>query len=312
MADNTPIEWTDATVNFWWGCTKVGPGCDHCYAEPIAKRFGGNHWGTGVPRKKIKTAAAKMRRLDNDYSWWAADCEIGRLHPHPRRRVFVQSMSDLFDTEAPLDWFNEAWKTISACDRIDVQILTKRISVVYKRLTEIGATSWPLHAGLMISVTSQAEADRDIPRLLTLFHTLNIPWIGLSCEPLLGNILLPQEFLDLGPRAWVIAGGESGPNARPMHPDWARSLRDQCVGADMPFFFKQWGAWAAIYDRDRDDPDWRRCSEIAQRTPRGRWMNLDGGHGFHGNRVVRMDRIGKAKSGRILDGRTWDQMPGQG
>jgi len=108
---------------------------------------------------------------------------------------------------------------------------------------------------------------------------------------------------------WVIVGGESGDRARPMHPYWARSLRDQCAAAGVPFFFKQWGAWTAVYDRDRDDPDWRRCDTVACRTPDGRWLNLDGGHGFHGERVVRVYRVGKKAAGRLLDGRTWDQFP---
>jgi protein gp37 len=112
--------------------------------------------------------------------------------------------------------------------------------------------------------------------------------------------------------SWIITGGESGPYARPMHPDWARGLRDQCAAAGVPFFFKQWGEHAVVYDRAVDDPDWQRCSEVERRTPRGRWLNLAGGHGFHGECVVRVDRVGKRASGRLLDGVEHNDMPKAG
>jgi len=111
---------------------------------------------------------------------------------------------------------------------------------------------------------------------------------------------------------WVIVGGESGRKARPMHPDWVRSIRGQCEAAGVAFFFKQWGVWSPVYDRDVEDPDWGRCSEIKERTPNGRWLNLEGGHGFHGERVVRVDRRGKKASGRLLDGVLHDGMPDLG
>ncbi|MET4482988.1 DUF5131 family protein [Bradyrhizobium sp. F1.13.3] len=147
MAQSSAIEWTDATVNFWWGCTKVGPGCDHCYAETWSKRTGGSHWGHGVPRRKIASAAKLIHRLDNDYAEWAADRECGLCGPHAAisRRVFIQSMSDLFDLEVPVEWFAEAWGLIKVCDRIEIQIVTKRISAVEKRLAAIGEDlrRWP-------------------------------------------------------------------------------------------------------------------------------------------------------------------------
>ncbi|WP_131852970.1 DUF5131 family protein [Bosea sp. BK604] len=296
MADGTAIEWTDATVNFWWGCTKVGPGCDHCYAETLSDRFSTGHWGTGAPRKKIKGAARLLNRLDNDYAWWAADAQIGQLHPNSRRRVFVQSMSDLFDLEVPLDWFGEAWEKIVQCDRIDIQIVTKRISAVEKRLGAIASTIWPGHAGLIVTVVNQAEFDRDVPRLRALKAKLGIPWVGLSCEPLLGPIVGDFSEID-----WIIVGGESGP--RPMHPDWARLIRDQCAASGTAFFFKQWGSWYPQIDRDRDDPDWRQdYSRRFADNDRTRWLNLEGGRGFHGERFHVMGRIGKKAAGRLLDG----------
>jgi protein gp37 len=270
MAETTGIEWTDATVNFWWGCTKVGPGCDRCYAETWSGRFGESLWGVGAPRRKIKAAGATLNRLDNGYAEWAADaeCRNGNAKafglPSPgvalKRRVFIQSMSDLFDTEVPLEWFAEAWAKIVQCDRVEIQIVTKRISVVEKRLAAIGVTTWPKHVGLLVTVCNQDEADRDIPRLLALKAKLGVPWIGVSAEPLLGPISFRrikigsgwqdvlagwrdcedypgrEETLD-----WIIVGGESGPGARLMEDAWAESIVVQCTAAGTAVFVKQMG-----------------------------------------------------------------------
>lgn len=304
MADNTHIEWTDATVNFWWGCTKVGPGCDHCYAEAWDKRTGGTHFGQGVSRRKIKSAVKTLHRLDNEYSWWAADLVIGAGEPFRPRNVFIQSMSDLFDNEVPIDWFAEAWKAITACDRLAAQIVTKRLPMVEKRIAAVGGT-WPAHAGLIATVVNQDEADRDVPRLLALKAKLGIPWVGLSVEPMLGPVDLTQIKVGMWSAnaltgldaqgatvtddslSWVICGGESGAGARPMHPDWARSLRDQCNAAGVPFFFKQWGEYSPDKPNDRAHSD----------------------HYF-GGKGPSMYRIGKKRAGRLLDGREWNEMPG--
>ena len=263
MAERTGIEWTDATVNFWWGCTRVGPGCDHCYADSWATRYGEKLWGAGVPRRKIKSALKTLYRLHNDYSWWAADAEIGKLHPTSRRRVFIQSMSDLFDKEVPLEWFDEALAAITACDKLDIQIVTKRISLVEKRLA---GRPWPKHAGLIISVVNQAEADRDIPRLLELKTRLGIPWVGLSMEPLLGPVVLRPEWLrELD---WVIVGGESGAGARYMCEDWAQSIVDQGRDASIPVFVKQLssGGPKAVKEIDKF-PEGLRVRECPAMTP---------------------------------------------
>lgn len=297
MADKTGIEWTDATVNFWWGCTKVGPGCDHCYAETHSNRFTPGHWGTGAPRRKIKGAVALLHKLDNDYSWWAADADIGGYHPHNTRRVFIQSMSDLFDLEVPLEWFAEAWGTIVKCRRVNVQIVTKRISAVEKRLAAIGYDGWPKHVGLMVTVCNQDEFDRDVPRLRALKARRGIPWVGLSIEPMLGQIVMPPEWLaDID---WIIVGGESGAGARPMHPDWARSIRDQCAAAGTAFLYKQHGAWAwASEDKTFDDA--ARHARIIY----GKNVSIQ--H-FSNGRTAAF--VGKKRAGRLLDGVTHDGYP---
>jgi protein gp37 len=216
--------------------------------------------------------------------------------------VFIQSMSDLFDLEVPVEWFAVAWGCIVGCHHLDVQIVTKRVSAVEKRLAQLGkAWAWPRNAGLVISVVNQTEADRDIPRLLALKAKFGIPWVGLSMEPLLGPVTLSLAALGQGDNGafpycdgayldWVIVGGESGPGARPMHPDWARSLRDQCAAAKVPFLFKQWGEWGPDQNGDR-------C------------IALDGGHmpnvephGTNGRGTTRIRRFGKAAAGRLLDG----------
>lgn len=302
MGENSGIEWTDATVNFWWGCTNVGPGCDHCYAEAMDKRFGPSHWGTGTPRRQIASAATTLAKLNRQGG----------------KRVFIQSMSDLFDNEVPTDWFAEAWEGIQRATRCRIQIVTKRISMVEKRLAVTGWPTWPQHAGLMITVVNQAEADRDIPRLLALKAKLGIPWVGLSMEPLLGPVDLERVWMDsidhaLGTSAdlpgldWVIVGGESGPKARPMHPDWARSLRDQCQSAGVPFFFKQWGEFVPVTTdmlEDRTVCYEAGCGDIPCFEQDGFRANLTT---VEGQEVW---RVGKSRAGRLLDGREWNDMPG--
>ena len=193
---------------------------------------------------------------------------------------------------------------------------------------------WPLpNVWLGVSAERQKEADERIPDLLNTPAAVRF----VSAEPLLGSIDFerikcpnacpPPDYcnhchpdggdatgtFDALQRGldWIIVGGESGPGARPMHPDWARSIRDQCAAAGVPFFFKQHGSWGVTYDRDKDDPDWRRCDAASNNSPRGQWLNVAGGQGFHGDRVVRVEPMNKTRPlGRHLDGRTHDDMPG--
>lgn len=190
---------------------------------------------------------------------------------------------------------------------------------------------WPLpNVWLGVSAEDQTRANERIPDLLET--PAAVRWV--SAEPLIGPLDLSRistmrfrgaevlnaltgelsgMFGDPCPTRlprldWVVPGGESGPDARPMHPDWPRLLRDQCVEAGVPFLFKQHGAWAVTHDRDRDYPDWRDSADVS-RWPNSRWLNLAGGHGFNGERVVRVQKVGKKAAGRELDGRTWDELP---
>jgi protein gp37 len=168
-----------------------------------------------------------------------------------------------------------------------------------------GAAWWPLaNVWLGVSVEDQPRADE---RIADLFATdAVVRW--LSCEPLLSDIQFdPCELISLD---WIVAGGESGPGARPMHPDWARSIRDQCEAVGVPFFFKQWGDWEVALDRERDDPDWRAdYTNVYVDRGKSKWLNLQGGCGFHGERFHVMRRVGKRAAGRLLDGVQHDGMP---
>lgn len=236
MGERSPIEWTDHTFNPWIGCQKVGSGCDFCYAESWDERWGGGHWG-----------AHARRRLTSEANWrqplkWNRIAEKAEK----RARVFCCSLADVFDNQAPDGARDRLWALIRETPWLEWQLLTKRVGNIPDMLPSDWGDGYP-NVGLMITVVNQEEADRDIPKLIAV----KCKWRGLSCEPLLGPIDLQwpdRNSPDWNWRGtalnWVIVGGESGPNARPMHPDWARLIRDHCVAAGVPFFFKQWGEWA--------------------------------------------------------------------
>lgn len=235
-----------------------------------------------------------------------------------RMREYVGALySDFFGR------LQETWNA-TQCRVIEEVLSRHRERVLADGMQCSGGTRWrfPLpNVWLGVSAEDQARADERIPLLLDTPAAVRF----LSAEPLLGLLNIKRylcgcrycvpESKGIGRAGFpasvdqVIVGGESGPGARPMHPDWVRSLRDQCAPAGTAFFFKQWGEHAAVYDRDRDDPDWQRCDQVARRTPRGRWLNITGGHGFHNERVVRVDRVGKKAAGRLLDGIEHNGMP---
>jgi protein gp37 len=300
MADKSRIEWTEATWNPTTGCDRVSPGCDHCYAMSLAPR--------------LKAMGSKRYQRDGDPRTSGPGFGL-TVHPDALdlplrwtkpRRIFVNSMSDLFHDEVP-DWFiAEVFGVMARSPRHTFQLLTKRHGRMRSLLGDDGARllgaavnemtaqalydQWPVpNVWLGVSVEDQKWADIRIPALLDT--PAAVRW--LSMEPLLGPVDLSQwlDPVDFPPcwdghepsascgrcirPDWVVVGGESGRNARPMDADWARVLRDRCVSAGVPFFFKQWGEWLTI------------------RTPSG----------------LHHERVGKKAAGRELDGRTWDEYP---
>lgn len=340
MGQDTKIEWAHHTFNPWTGCTKISPACDHCYAESWSKRAGDRvgKWGPG---------ASRVRTTDDNWKnpgRWNAEAE--RLGV--RYQVFCASLADVFDNEVPPEWREDLFTLIEQTPHLDWLLLTKRIGNVGNMLP-VPFDFDRLYPNVWIgaSITSQAEADRDIPKLLAVPAAKRF----LSMEPLLGPVdlrniphgegeidaLKPdtwelaieqwrdtddewvEQFEDwfgvtlndglTGPMHagidWVIVGGESGPNARPMHPDWSRSLRDQCQAAGVPFLFKQWGEWCPRGPESLGYPS-------VDGVPRLRMT--DAGHNGQdlasdGGNDVWMNRAGKKAAGRLLDGREWNEVP---
>jgi protein gp37 len=323
MADRSAIEWTDSTFNPWIGCAKVSPACDNCYAEvSTPSRTRGVEWGVGKPRQRTSAENWKLplrwHRADfrecGDCGWRGEIDTLAddtcpacgkheRLEP-ARRRVFCASLADVFDNEVDPQWRADLMHLIWKTPSLDWLLLTKRIgnanAMLERAVADLsgGDHSWAhrwdkgfRHVAIGATVCNQAEADRDIPKLLRVPAAVRF----LSIEPMLepitvfsldGPIDVPEGTGS--PLHWVIAGGESGPHARPMHPDWARSLRDQCAEVGVPFLFKQWGEWLPS---DAED----------QPIYRGEHRYLDGPwHAY---------KIGKKAAGRLLDGVTHDGYP---
>jgi protein gp37 len=291
VSDNSKIEWTDATWNPVTGCTKVSPGCDHCYAETFAERF------RGVPGHHFEhgfDVQLRPDRLDQPFRW-----------KRPRR-VFVNSMSDLFHDQVPDEYIAKVWAVMAMSRGHTFQVLTKRpgrMRSLLKRPTwarTVGAAATDIVGGvdcwtpghplanvwLGVSAEDQKWADVRIPVLLDTPAAVRF----VSAEPLLGPIDLGESVFGPVGLDWVIVGGESGHGARPMHPNWARSLRAQCVCAGVAFHFKQWGEYVSFTE--------------APGTPKGAPKpSHDFGDGWYAQRV------GKGLAGRELDGRTWDELP---
>ncbi len=232
MGERTAIEWCHHTFNPWVGCTKVSPACDHCYAEGWAKRTGHPELWQGERRR---TSASNWHQ---PIKWNRAAAAAG-----VRRRVFCASLADVFDNQVPPEWRADLWMLIHATQHLDWLLLTKRPQNMRDMVPWADPPSdpWP-NVWLGTTVENEQEAERRLPHLLSLPACVRF----LSCEPLLAPIDLNRWLLDehgdpyLCPSIhWVICGGESGVGARPMHPDWARSLRDQCAAAGVPFFMKQ-------------------------------------------------------------------------
>jgi protein gp37 len=308
VSENTNIEWADHTFNPWEGCQKVGPGCDHCYAETRNARFAGGkavNWGPGAPRRR--TSAANWRK---PLAWNAAHPEFYAAHGH-RQRVFCASLADVFDNTVDPQWRADLADLIQATRNLDWLLLTKRIGNAGDMLGEMFLEGVPDNVLLGATIVNQEEAQRDIPKLLRVAVGRRF----LSMEPLLG----PVDFFQcsaawsaagyapwlnrpiLGGIDWVIVGGESGAGARPMHPTWARFVRDQCAAAGVPFLFKQHGEWAPAQDGRSVLGKTLTVQGATPFTDRPKWHRFDDGQ--------HMAKIGKRAAGRELDGHTYNGFP---
>ncbi len=269
MGKHSKIEWTHHTFNPWWGCTKVSEACKHCYAETWARRVGSRVWGPNAERRFFTNSHWKQP-LD-----WNREAEV----LGERRRVFCASMSDVFEDRPDLRSHRERlFDLIEETPYLDWLLLTKRPKNVSRMAR--WTTDWPDNVWLGTTVEMQKRAEELVPELAKSAAVVRF----LSCEPLLGPIDLASWLgSDV---SWVIAGGESGGKARPSHPVWFRALRDQCMAAGVPFHFKQWGNWAPLNGN-----------------------NLDGHCVFDFEDGEQVIRLSKVKSGRVLDGRTWDEVP---
>jgi protein gp37 len=254
MGEQTGVSWTDATWNAWEGCTKVGPGCDACYAEARDMRWHeGAHWGPGAPRRRMVEAT-----FQRPFKWnrkreaWDEKCRLLNVDPLgpfppgtpvPPLWVFCSSLSDFFDNEVDPQWRADAWKVIRATTHLRWQLVTKRVTNVAKMLPpDWGDGSAYAHVGIIATVVTQAEANRDVPRLCTL-QDQGVHWVGLSMEPLLEPVNLSRAW-DPRDLDWVIIGGESrqgGAAARPLHLGWVRDLLAQCRDFKVPCWVKQLG-----------------------------------------------------------------------
>lgn len=317
----TSIEWTDETWNPTTGCDRTSPGCDNCYALTMARRLK----ALGQTKYQRDGAASTSGPGFGISEHWDALTEP--LRWRKPRRVFVNSMSDLFHAGVSREFLASVWAVMAATPQHTYQVLTKRHARMRSVLRDEctchahgthfwSAMSWaassnnPRHVPgltpdmvrgrsgplpnvwLGVSVEDQKRADLRIPALLDTPAAVRF----LSCEPLLGPVDLGRYAYGLEGLHWVIAGGESGPRARPMHPDWARVLRDQCAAAQVPFFFKQWGAWTEERQPGRESVllDYQGAGRI--------WA--------HRHQAVELWRAkGKHDTGRQLDGRTHDDFP---
>ncbi len=264
------IEWTGKTWNPTTGCTRVGPGCDHCYAARLSHRL----------------RAMGQSKYRNGFEL--------TVHPHLLQaplswkkplRIFVNSMSDLFHRDVPTEFILQVMETCRQADWHQFQILTKRS----QRLSRLGQKiDWPSNVWMGVSVESQAYAYR-IDQLRVVPAAIRF----VSFEPLIGPVNRPNlEGID-----WAIVSGESGPGSRPSHPDWFRDIRSACRVADTAFFFKQFGDYAPVNDENRKRKTVRLNLDGLE--------VLDAVQRRHSD--VELARFGKKNAGRTLDGQIWDE-----
>ena len=327
MADKTNIEWTDRTWNVVTGCSKVSPGCDHCYMFRQWPRLHGmDSRGYEGPADR---PALQPHRLEEPLHWTKP------------RRVFVCSMSDLFHSAVPFEYIQRVFRVMEKASQHTFQILTKRPGRMAYFANHIWAQSgiyrhiaWPDNVWAGTSLEMMADGKKNYAARLDLLAQVPARVRFVSAEPLLGPLDLrpwlqpsavmahgdldsPETASAIGALAraafrqqwglsWCIAGGESGPGARPMHPGWVRGLRDQCQAAGVPYFFKQWGEW--LPDDHCTDEQWRMAKErygrefIADRLG-------EGPGALTVSTLQRWAHVGKKAAGAVLDGREHREFP---
>lgn len=300
----TNIEWSDVVWNPLAGCTRASAGCDNCYAAKMSLRLeamaladikagkdpGGKSKYIGIATKNRQGVAAFNGTINLD------EDELKRPYSWKKpRMVFVNSMSDLFHKDVPTKFIVDTFKVMRDNPQHIFQVLTKRperAAALWSSLLHRIGGEWPANVWMGTSVENQETADLRIPELLKIPAAVHF----LSMEPLLGPVDLDLSGKNYGMDYdnwsqcidWVIVGGESGANARPMHPEWVRSLRDQCVDAGTPYFFKQWGNTLPFDQEDSYDSGWQNKT-------------------YSVNDIGYI--VGKKSAGRLLDGRTWDEFP---
>jgi protein gp37 len=247
MSDNSSIEWTDATWNPITGCTKISAGCDNCYAARFAERF------RDVPGHPFETGfdlTLRQERLQQPLEW--------KKH----RMIFVNSMSDLFHKEVPKKFISEVFDTMEKANWHTYQVLTKRSSLMQKFINaRYKNKPAPAHIWFGVSVENEQATSR-----ITHLQNANVTTRFLSVEPLIA----PIRTLSLKNIDWVIVGGESGPKARPMDASWVINIKNQCVKADVAFFFKQWSGWIPkAKGRLLDGREWNEIPSISGATGKG-------------------------------------------
>lgn len=339
---NSKIEWTDHTFNPWIGCEPVSEGCRNCYAAALNNRFKNGtaelRGGRAVFNGTVKRTSAAYWKQPLVWNREAEKAVQDAMHDFgadvyeaPQRpRVFCASMADWLHEAVPVEWLADLLDLIRRTPNLDWLLLTKRpenFAALLFNVTMLDSASetagpfvreWisgnaPINVWIGTSVEDQAAADARIPALLKIPARVRF----LSCEPLLGAVDI-NNFDAEDPRRdepfdkihWVIAGGESGAKARPMHPDWVRGLRDQCVEAGVPFLFKQWGEWGP--QRTDTDSHGLRRGYAAAFLPDGTRVYDCGESDVERLNITLMQRLGKAAAGRLLDGREWNEFPEAG